>query len=70
MKSIWLVPHPTSQFNENVKELASSKGLRIIDAKFGKEIHDDFIEKTPPALTKTKEQVAKEKAKAKLLAEK
>lgn len=63
MKKIWLVPHPTSQFKEDVKELASDNGLRIIDAKFKGEIGEDFIETSPPKLTKTAKQLAKEKAK-------
>jgi len=61
MKKIWLVPHPTSQFNEDIKDLAVNKGLRIIDAKFKGEIGEDFIETNPPKLTKTAEQLAKEK---------
>lgn len=65
LKKIWLVPHPTSQFNEDVKELASDKGLRIIDAKFSKEINAELVEKNTPKLTKTDEQKAKEKEKEK-----
>lgn len=64
MKKIWLVPHPTSQFNEDVKELAAENNLRIIAAKFKGEIGEDFIEMSPPKLTKTDEQKAKEKAKS------
>jgi hypothetical protein len=60
LKKIWLVPHPTSQFNEDVKELAVNKGLRIIDAKFKGEIGKDFIEANPPELTKVKKEVKKE----------
>lgn len=37
-KKIWLVEFPTHQYNEDVKELAEMKRLRIIDARF----KDDF----------------------------
>ena len=67
LKKIWLVPHPTSQFNENVKELAADNGLRIIDAKFTKEIHFDFIATDPPKLTKTKEASSKDATKQKVV---
>lgn len=63
LKKIWLVAHPTSQFKEDVKELASDNGLRIIDAKFKGEINSDFVESNPPKLTKVK---AKAKAKVKV----
>ena len=52
MKKIWLVEFPTYQYKEDVKALASSKGLKVIDAKFGKGIDEKFIETKPPKLTK------------------
>lgn len=66
IKKIWLVPHPTSQFVEDVKQLASNGGLRIIDAKFAGEINQDYIEYSPPVLTPKK---VEKKVKAKTVKE-
>ena len=33
MRPVWLVGFPTSQYNEDVKAVASAAGLRIVDAK-------------------------------------
>jgi hypothetical protein len=30
----WYVDFPTYQYNENVKEIAREKGLKIVDSKF------------------------------------
>ena len=51
MKKIWLVEFPTYQYKEDVKALAAAKNLRIIDAKFGAGIGEQFIEIKPPKLT-------------------
>lgn len=45
---IWYVEFPTYQYNENVKELATKNGLRVIDALF--DAGDG--EKEVPKLTK------------------
>tara|TARA_R110000851_G_scaffold193852_1_gene344643 strand:- start:550 stop:741 length:192 start_codon:yes stop_codon:yes gene_type:complete len=55
MKKIWLVEFPTYQYKEDVKALAAAKNLRIIDAKFGAGIGEQFIEIKPPKLTKIKD---------------
>ena len=48
---VWLVKHPISRYNEDVKSLARRAGLRIVDAKFKKLVADEFIENEPPKLT-------------------
>ena len=53
-KKIWLVPHPTSQFKEDVKELAAQKGLKIIDARFAGQVPAEAIAKDTPKLTPVK----------------
>lgn len=58
MNKVWLVPHPTSQFNEDVKRLARKNELTIIDAKFKDQIDSKAVAENPPKLTK----VAKPKA--------
>lgn len=52
----WFVKFPTHRYNEDVKALAKSAGLKIIDAKFD----DGTGEKNVPKLT-----VKGEKPKAK-----
>ena len=52
MGVIWLVGFPTSQYNEDVKAVASAAGLRIIDAKFKANFSESDLAKTPPSLTK------------------
>lgn len=54
MKKVWLVDFPTYQYEENVKQLANSKGLKIVDAKFSGSINPELVEKSPPKLTKKK----------------
>ena len=50
-KKVWLVKFPTHQYKEDAKELATRKGLKIIDAKFKAEINPEMVEKSPPKLT-------------------
>lgn len=51
MDKIWLVPHPTHQFNENVKKLARMNNLIIIDAKHAAEYPAEAIAEDTPKLT-------------------
>ncbi len=52
MGSIWLVEHPTSQYNEDVRAVASAAGLCIIDAKFKADFSDSDLAENPPSLTR------------------
>lgn len=58
MNKVWLVPHPTDQFEEDVKRLARMNELTIIDAKFEKQVDPKMVESKPPKLTKVKKQKA------------
>jgi len=40
---IWLVPHPTYQYNENVQELARQHKLTVIDARHKGSINLDLV---------------------------
>ena len=51
MDKIWLVPHPTHQFKEDVKKLARMHNLTIIDAKHAAEYPADAIAGDTPELT-------------------
>jgi len=53
-KKIWLVPHPTNQFKEDVKDLAAEKRLKIIDSRFAGQIDPERIAKNTPKLTPVK----------------
>lgn len=59
-KKIWLVPHPTSQFKEDVKLLAAQKLLKIIDAKFAAAIDPKRIASNAPKLTPKKAESTEE----------
>ena len=52
MGSVWLVGFPTSQYNEDVKAVASAAGLRIIDARFKDQFSESDLAKNPPSITK------------------
>ena len=52
MSQVWLVDFPTSQYNEDVKAVASAAGLRIIDAKFKANYSESDLADNPPSLTK------------------
>lgn len=54
MKKVWLVEFPTYQYEENVKQLAAAKNLKVIDARFAKSVNEEVVEKSPPKLTKKK----------------
>ena len=52
MGFIWLVEFPTSQYNEDVKAVASAACLRIIDARFKDQFSESDLAKNPPSITK------------------
>lgn len=52
MQKIWLVPHPTHQFKDDVKKLARMHNLTIIDAKHAAEYPADAIAEDAPTLTR------------------
>lgn len=54
MKKVWLVEFPTYQYEEDVKQLAAAKNLKVIDARFANSVDEKTIEKSPPKLTKKK----------------
>lgn len=51
--SIWLVPHPTYVYAEDVKAQARRAGLRVVDPAFASaaEVADAMPEKDAPKLT-------------------
>lgn len=55
-KKIWLVEHPTWQYNEDVQELAAKNMLQIIDSNFADSYSKEQLvsEKEAPKLTKKK----------------
>tara|TARA_R110002012_G_scaffold84538_1_gene211396 strand:- start:157 stop:348 length:192 start_codon:yes stop_codon:yes gene_type:complete len=55
MSKIWLVEHPTHQFEEDVKALAKAKGLQVINADFAESFDKKQICENPPKLTKKSE---------------
>lgn len=58
-RKIWLIPHPTSQFKEDVKELAARHRLKILDAIYAGQVDPARIAEDPPTLTERfKQQVA------------
>jgi len=52
MRPVWLVGFPTSQYNEDVKAVASAAGPRIVDAKFKANFSESDLASNPPSLTK------------------
>lgn len=52
MNKIWLVEHPTYQYNEDVRELALANGLSIVDKKFESSFTEEQLATKPPKLTK------------------
>lgn len=61
MKKVWLVKFPTFKYNEDVKELAQKANLKIINAKFAKEIDKKYVETDAPKLTLKDEYKPKKK---------
>ena len=55
MRPVWLVGFPTSQYNEDVKAVASAAGLRIVDAKFKANFSESDLADNTPSLTKVGE---------------
>lgn len=60
--NIWLVEHPTDQYNEDVKDLARKNGLVIFDAKQKANLNSDFFAQDVPKLTKKKSEKSEKKA--------
>lgn len=56
MKKIWFVKHPLSLYKEDVKSMATQKGLKIVDARFKDQFDPKVVEKSPPSLTLVKEE--------------
>lgn len=53
-RKAWMVDFPTYQYNEDVKLLARQNNLVVYDSRFKGEVPDEWVEKTPPKLTKKK----------------
>lgn len=53
---VWFVDFPTFQYKEDVKALAASKQLRVINSRFRDKFSDDEVvdAKSAPKLTKIK----------------
>jgi hypothetical protein len=54
-RKAWLVEFPTYQYNEDVKELARKNNLIVYDARFADQIPTEWVEASPPKLTKVGE---------------
>jgi hypothetical protein len=63
-RKIWFVAHPTSQFAEDVKMLALTNNLQIIDARFAGDYPKEMHASKTPTLTSLTEKAKAEKAKA------
>ena len=65
MKKIWLLPHPTTIFKEDVKALARQHNLKIIDVRFRTSFKADELvaETEAPKLTRVPVKKAKEETK-------
>lgn len=50
-RKVWFVDFPTYRYEQNVKELAAEKRLRVLDSKFKGTIKDDMVCKDEPKLT-------------------
>jgi len=65
-KKVWLVDHPTSQYEEDVKDMAARAMVRIVDSKYSGSVDPDKLHPSMPELTKKKpRQLKKEQAEAK-----
>ena len=69
MGVIWLVDFPTSQYEEDVKAVASAAGLRIIDSKFCGGFSESDLAVNPPSLTKIGEKKKRKQRKKKAVIE-
>lgn len=58
-RKIWLVEHPTHQYNEDVKMLARQNHLKIYDSRIDVNFDPSRVEQNPPKLTKVGEQAKK-----------
>lgn len=61
--AIWLVEHPISQYEQDVKALAKEQGLKIVDAKFAGSIGEERVAKKTPSLTKKGEKPKRKRTK-------
>lgn len=61
--AIWLVEHPISQYEQDVKALAKEQGFKIVDARFADDIDKELLAGKTPELTKVGEQPKKAKPK-------
>ena len=50
-RKIWLLALPASLYVEDVKNLAKSNNLIIVDAKFADAVDDKDVEQKPPKTT-------------------
>ena len=65
MKNLyWFVAFPVQQYKEDVMDLAYKNRLEVVDARFKASIDPKLAvsDEDAPKLTKTKEQLEKEKA--------
>lgn len=51
-RKIWLVEHPTYQYEQDVKQLARRNDLVIVDARFADRFDDDQLAKGPKLTVK------------------
>lgn len=59
-EKIWLVEHPLHQYKEDVKKLARSNSLRIVDVSFAKSFPKEMVATDAPKLTKHVKPAAKQ----------
>jgi len=64
LRKVWLVEHPISQYNENVKLLARQHNLKIFDPKYI-DVGPEFLAENPPELTKRESPQKSDSTKAK-----
>ncbi len=51
LRKLWFVPHPTSQFKEDVKMLAKTHNLKIRDSRYAEGVAAENVAQQPPKLT-------------------
>lgn len=50
-RKIWLVKHPVSLYEEDVKAVARRENLRIVDSRFRSNVGMEFLANPQPKLT-------------------
>lgn len=50
-KKVWLVEHPTFRYKEDVKDLAETNRLQVVDARLGANFKPEYLTEKPPKLT-------------------